>query len=313
MSEHKRLFLKQELEKLPQYEFVNDDMGCKVVCLFHNDTNPSGNINLDPYEERAPIGWFRCWSCGTSVPWADFAAKAGLRPIDGTRKSSDDYLDPSDSRDRLFAAEQAMYEHELKALEFFDFPMEEWRSVPTRVLTKLGCKYAFLDRTGKFYVWFPVMIEGDLKGYVKGELEKSDDPKALSYINAPGKWSHEFGLLYYDFAIKMMRRKGLKTIVLCEGPRDSIRLLRHGIPAMSVLGALNFGESKRFLLEKADIDNVIIFMDGDDAGKRATKLVYRVIKEHFNTRFIKLWDIEPDKDPFNCSNRVIRLVKKALV
>ena len=347
MNDKKYDFIVGELSTLARKEIDRD--GAKIVCPFHNDTNPSGNVCLDIEETRAPLGWFRCWSCKTSVPWSELADKLGLRKYTNNKKSDKDYVDPSRYRKGLLteqgdADSDEGFERDYKDLQFFDFQMEEWRGIPTASLEKLGCKFCYKDYTDSFYIWMPVYINKVLRGYVKAELEKPDpilktdrngkqwEMIPPSYVNAPGKWSSTYGLLFYDYAVKMMKRKDLKTIVLCEGPRDVIRLLRFGIPAMAVLGAANWNEKKRFQLEKTGAENVILFMDGDKAGKDATKMIYKDIKQHFNTKYMSLWKyakpmldkkgrkVRDEKgkvkmkgyDPFSCPKHFLETVKSNL-
>lgn len=352
MSKDKeREFLIGELNTLTRKEI--ERFGAKIVCPFHGDTNPSGNVNLDPEERNAPLGWFRCWSCKTSVPWSKLADTLGFRKYTNDKRAADDYVDPTKYRDGLMSQDEEegseddseAFQRDLTDLQFFEFQQDEWRDVPTALLTRVGCKFAYKAYNDAFYIWMPVLIDGELKGYVKAELEKPQpvtkrdrageeyEETGPSYINAPGKWSKVYGLLFYDYAVKLMRRKGLKTLVLCEGPRDSLRLLRYGIPAMSVLGAGNWNEKKRFQLEKTGAENLIIFMDGDDAGKAATKAIYKDVRKHFNTKYMSLWKHavpvltkkgkpklddkgEPvllEYDPFNCPMKYLSQVKKNLV
>lgn len=312
MSEKQRDHIVSELQSLQQKKRIDRDRAA-VICPFHNDTNPSGSINLDVTASRAPLGWFRCWSCQTSKPWNDYAKAVGLREWNpGPRNASDDYLDPSRFADELLTEEEQerVLEKEMEGLEFFDFQVETWREIPTSVLAKLGCKFVYHDLSGDFYVWMPVKVMGQLRGFVKAELEKPKDDRP-SYINSKGGWSNQYGLLFFDKAVAMMRRKGLRTITLCEGPRDVIRLLRAGIPAMAVLGAINWSEDKRFLLEKVgDIDNLVIMMDGDDAGIKATKRIYKDVKAHFNTMCVKLWKYRvPRPDPTRPKKQAYKLRK----
>lgn len=347
-NEKKRDFILGEISSLQIKEI--ERQGAKIVCPYHNDSNPSGNVNLDLEEARAPLGWFRCWSCKKSVPWDDLADTLGLRKYSNKKRTDEDYVNPSTYRNGLLNQtddeEEDGFERDHADLEFFDLTQDEWRTIPCSFLTKIGCEFVHKKYNDNFYVFMPVLIKGELRGYVKAELEKPDkvvkkDPKTgelysvtpPSYINAPGKWSREYGLLFYDYAVELMERKDLSTIVLCEGPRDVIRLLRFGIPAMAVLGAGNWNELKRFQLEKTGAENIIIFMDGDDAGKLATKVIYKDIKQHFNTKYMSLWkyaeplldkkgrEILDDKgrpkmmeyDPFNCPKKFLRQVKKNLI
>lgn len=347
-KEQEREFIIAELNSLPRKEI--ERFGAKIVCPYHNDTNPSMNVNLDVDEKTAPLGWARCWSCKTSKPWSDLADTLGLRKYNNKKKRSSDYVDPDRYRDGLLSTEDDKdvedgFQKDLDDLQFFDFQMETWREIPCDFLAKVGCKFAYKEYNDTFYVWMPVLINKKLRGYVKAELEKPEpvmkkDKKGElysvrppSYLNAPGKWSAKYGLLFYDYAVKLMLRKELKTIVLCEGPRDGLRLLRYGIPAMPVLGAGNWNEDKRFQLEKTGAENIIIFMDGDAAGHMATKIIYRDIKQHFNTKFMSLWKYATplvnkrgkpvldekgetkmlEYDPFSCPKKFLRQVKNNLI
>jgi 5S rRNA maturation endonuclease (ribonuclease M5) len=313
-----------------------------VCCPYHDDKNPSASINLND-KAPVPMGWFRCFggSCHKSVPWNTVAATLGLAQIGkNKRKRSEDYLNPEKFKDELLdeaKKSERGFEREMSEMEFFDFQDSEWRGVPRKLLERVGARLAYLDRTGDFYAWLPVMIEGELKGYVKGTLEKAEEGKS-SYFNASGTWSGQFGLLFYDFAIKMMRRKHLDTVVLVEGPRDALRLLRYGIPAMAVLGAINWNDEKRYTLERSGVGNVILFMDGDDAGIEATTKIYESCRTHFKVRRMALWKYRVPKlrangrqakkklgdgkykllwdnemDPGNCPIKYLKKVKNALV
>jgi 5S rRNA maturation endonuclease (ribonuclease M5) len=254
----------------------------------------------------------------------------------------EDYVDPKRFKDELLdaeATEETGFERELNEdLTFFEFQQEEWRGVKRELLEKTGCRLCYLDRTGEFYVWMPVMVQGEMKGYVKACLEKPEE--GPSYINASGKWSGQYGFLFYDYAVELAMRKGLNTVVLVEGPRDALRLLRYGIPAMAVLGALNWNEEKRYVLEQSGIENLILFFDGDDAGIAATKGIYKSVKTCFNIRKVmKLWRLrvpriskktgkqkrkkladgnyrllwDNELDPGNCPLKHLRTVRDALV
>lgn len=296
-----------------------------VICPFHNDKNPSGTVSLDDSEARVPLGWFRCWSCGTSVPWNDFANQTGLRKLSTKRESPDDYAKPERFKDMLVGPEEEEehhgWEEDYKNLQFKKWgDLTEWRSVKLKHLKMVGARLCYHKIRERKFLFIPVNVEGKLRGYVLAKLEKptpfEKDGETIippSYLNAPGKWSNEFGLIYLDTALELAREKGIESLVLCEGPRDAIRLLRYGIPAVSVLGALNWSEAKRMTLERSGIDNLILFMDGDSAGRKAAKGIYKDISMHFNTKVIKTWKIEPGADPFNCSRALLRRVRDKLV
>lgn len=337
MSTSKRDHIVNELSSLPVRNFKGTRV--EVVCPFHPDTKPSGTVNIDELGQRAPLGWFKCWACPASASWDKYSEAVGLRPFKkGSRKSSKDYMQAA-----RFAEELLKEEPEAKSikrqnrdLKRLDFPFDEWREVPVRVLQKLGCEYVYDPDKERNFVWMPVNILGELRGFVRAEITKPDE--GPSYVNAKGTWSRKYGLLFYDYAVRLMHKKGLSTIVLVEGPRDVIRMLRNGIPAMAVLGAENWDEEKRFTLEQADgIQNLILFFDGDDAGIRATKKIYKSVKQHFNTKYMSLWKYrrprldengeqefkemgnglkrllwDNELDPFKAPQKIINKVKSAL-
>ncbi len=281
-----------------------------VACPFHNDRTPSGGINLDIAESKAPLGWFRCFGCGTSVSWNDFATKAGLKKL-STNKNNTDYLSPESYREHLLGEEDSMsLEEQITKLEFFDFQIAKWRGFDTSFLETYGAKYCYYDTTGDFYVWFPVNVFKKLRGFVKAKIKKVKGE--TSFINASGKWSEKHGLLFFDEALELSKRLCKRTLVLCEGPRDALRCLEQGIPAVAVLGALNWNESKRLLLEKADYEKVILFFDGDEAGKLANKKVKTNLKTYFDIKQISLWKTSPGDDPFTCDIKYLKFIKRHL-
>jgi 5S rRNA maturation endonuclease (ribonuclease M5) len=340
MSESKRQKMIDELASVKNKRMSKTR--ATIVCPFHPDRNPSATVNLDLDNQRVPLGWFNCFACRKSVPWNTLAQTLGLKTIGKGKKNADDYVDPKRFKDELLdaeATEETGFERELNEdLTFFEFQQEEWRGVKRELLEKTGCRLCYLDRTGEFYVWMPVMVQGEMKGYVKACLEKPEE--GPSYINASGKWSGQYGFLFYDYAVELAMRKGLNTVVLVEGPRDALRLLRYGIPAMAVLGALNWNEEKRYVLEQSGIENLILFFDGDDAGIAATKGIYKSVKTCFNIRKVmKLWRLrvpriskktgkqkrkkladgnyrllwDNELDPGNCPLKHLRTVRDALV
>ncbi len=293
-----------------------------IQCPYHEDNTPSGGINIDA-TKTVPIGWFSCFGCNKSVPWNTLAKTLGLRQLKSRSQTSvrdSDYIDPSKLRNQLLGEEEDCTEEEeqkkikqdIESLDLFDFPPEvsKWRGFSTKFLARLGARYAYQDSSGEFLIWIPCMVNGQQVGYVKAFLEKV--PGRPSYKNSPGKWSRRSGLLFLDNSVKMMEDQGHKTVVLTEGPRDALRCIRHKIPAVSILGTKSWSEDKRMCLENAGVENVILFMDGDDAGRAATKLIIKTLKGCLGYKYINMWKYEKGWDPGNCPERFLNLVKASL-
>ncbi len=302
-----------ELRSLTIRKTVNKD-GAMLVCPFHTDRTPSGGVCLDVLETKAPLGWYRCFGCGVSVPWNELALKLGMKRFGkNLGKKSDDYLDPSNYKDLLFEEKDTVetLDEQIYKLEFMPFQFDKWRGFDTPFLESYGAKYCYDDDKGEFYVWFPVNVLGKLRGFVKAVIKKTKG--GISYLNSKGKWSEKYGLIFFDESKHLAETLGVKTLVLCEGPRDALRCIKHGIPAVAVLGALNWTDTKREKLEVAGYEKIILFFDGDAAGRKANKRIKENLKGYFETKQISLWKTNPGEDPFSCDIEFLNRIKRNLV
>jgi len=121
----------------------------------------------------------------------------------------------------------------------------------------------------------------------------------------------------------MMKKKGLNTIVLVEGPRDAIRLFRDGIPVAAILGTNNWTNAKRQILEAEEFDRVILLMDGDKAGKKAESELGPDLKKHMPTKIFPLWKVAEKLsekrgevvklDPNNMSDKLVEKLRDNLI
>jgi hypothetical protein len=292
-----------------------------------------------------------CLGCGKSVGWNDLARTLNLKLM-GKPKTlkAEHFSRPKEFKDELLKKGNKTNGSfsELEELRIqAKFPFKEWRGVDVQLLYAVGAQYVLHTGWNNMpFVFLPVLVNRKLRGYVKAKIEKPTDGKP-SYLNAKAdngfNWSRRWGLIYFDYAVELMKQRGLKTMVLCEGPRDSLRYLAQEIPAVSVLGALNWSAHKRELLEDAGVEKLILSFDGDDAGIKATKVVYKDVRHNFDTKYLALWkerrprweNIKPstkhvrqafkmqgDKkvllwenelDPFNMPERFVRAVEEELV
>lgn len=107
-------------------------------------------------------------------------------------------------------------------------------------------------------IWFPVVQWGSYAGYFGRRLDSVD---IMRYYNAPWMKSSEV-LFGFDAA----RSFHPKRVVVVEGPVDALKLLSHGVPAMSVMGVQNI--EKEQLLVAAGIEKVYVLFDADAAGQK---------------------------------------------
>jgi DNA primase len=330
-TQKKLEFVKTQLQ---QYAGQKKEMGetIFVLCPFHAEKTPSFRIFASS-TTKSP-GYGRCYGCGGKGHWDTIAPMLGLQPYK-REKPTEEYAnfnllptdaEPEEQYDGNFVQEEFKY-RDLP-------PNKKWREISTNLLIDLGAKvvnpispeYGLL----KPRLWLPVYINKELRGYIKARFRKH--PDWPSYINAKGSWSKTHGLFPFDYAIKVMRKTGTRTIVLVEGQRDALRLLAMGIPAMCILGTQSWSDTKAKLLELAGVRKLILMMDGDCAGREATKLLVPKVENMFKLKVLKLWKIKgspyiqfadednPTKaakkadvtlwDPGNCPEWILKKIKR---
>jgi 5S rRNA maturation endonuclease (ribonuclease M5) len=181
---------------------------------------------------------------------------------------------------------------------------DEWRSFTGKFLKQFKALKA-LDKYGKPVMVLPVMVGKDLVGGIKCRWQKREGQ--LSYINSKGRWTRESGLWPYDYVQRMKPR----CVWLVEGPRDAMRLLKYGIPALCMLGTQNWSEAKRDLVLALGVERVVSFTDGDKAGREAAYIIEDSFSDLIDLRLIKMWRLTKKLglkklDPFECPKKHLR-------
>ena len=143
--------------------------------------------------------------------------------------------------------------------------------------------------------------------------------KQMSYINMPGKWSEHCGLFLYNVARLMIRKGRLNFVVLVEGPRDALRLISLGIPAIAILGAQSFSARKAFHVSDLGVDFIYVMPDNDSGGSSMWKTVKTALSTaDASVRRLKLPREKDDSgkvikmDPFSAPRAVISNLKRFL-
>lgn len=296
-----------------------------VQCPFHDENSPSCSVNLSR-EADVPIGAFYCFGCGVFGGWNKFAAKAGLVSV---KKWQAFESDASGQIARFYKkAIEMMGQNNMSIQRLFDevgnavipWPKDrDWRSYSGKLIHRIG-GYCYNDTSrnfedgGELMLVFPVYTNGRYRGGVRAFFEKQKN--GLSYLTTKGDWVKSYGLLGYDY----MKKKDLydaKAIVLVEGPRDWLRLVKNKIPSMAILGANMFDDKKMQLLVALGIRKVFVLPDNDSAGKRMADGI-KVISERAGVpcEYLKLPRPKDEDgkvikiDPDNAKQKIIDQVKK---
>jgi 5S rRNA maturation endonuclease (ribonuclease M5) len=309
-------FFLNEIQKIPGRKIATSKR-VLVLCPFRQERTPSCSISLDTSYPRG-VGRIKCWGCGHKCDWNELAEKFGLSKMNGSR-ALPKYAPNID----MAEVRAKMLEEEATIKDFDLFPLQkDWRGFEKEFLTSMGARLCFYDKSDKFYVFFPVNVGGKEVGYFRAMIKKPEE--GPSYLNKKGEWVKKRGLFLFDEAIALMKKRKLRTIVLVEGPRDALRLMRDGIPTCAILGTQNWTTAKRHILEAAGVKRVIVMMDGDlknkhgeIPGKIASEKIVPGLRMYFDVKVYALWKLAAKKkkklDPCTAPDSVVAKVEKALI
>ena len=131
----------------------------------------------------------------------------------------------------------------------------------------------------------------DLKGRPLGHAGRRLNPEQIKQY---GKWKFPPGmskkdLLYNFHRVRSQLHKGL---VVVEGPWDVMRLAQLHIPTVALLG-VHLSHTQHDLLRR--IKRLILMLDGDDAGRKATIRIRKILEAVTQVKQVNLpTDMDPD-------------------
>jgi DNA primase len=171
---------------------------------------------------------------------------------------------------------------------------KKWRGFDGKLLHEIGGQFVIDRRTDEPHLMCVVKIHNKIVGGLKAILEKKYK-KQIAYITSPGTWVKDKGIFPFDHVKKMVKLKGFRFIILVEGPRDALRLIAEGLPAVAILGANNISKKKlNTILSIGNIQQIITMPDNDAGGT----LMHKLIKSELLELGIKpqRFNLTKDKD-----------------
>ena len=244
-------FVKQELNRL-NVNFKKAGDSYMMLCCFHRDhKTPSLSIKVEEGGQYPP-GTFNCLGCHESGSWNTLAARLGLSLWGKETEQDNFYVDKS--------IKEIKKEIEDSSLRLSKWD-RTWKRYDPAFLRKFQARKLTDSKTGMEYMWLPLNYGGDMQGYIRVRVsEKDQGPKyffspRMTKVLFPGDY-----LLKYQTPV----------IILVEGIADALRLVRYRMAAASILGTILLPTMKD-QLELMGVQTVITCLDGDKAGRRATK------------------------------------------
>lgn len=269
-----------------------------------------------------------CLGCGAKGRWNVWAPKAGLEamPEWEIRAASDlvingrSLVQDESGAHRKFPTLRAMMEA-VGRKSFIPWPNDvEWRGYGGKMLGDFGAVLQMPPGADLPVCFLPVKIRRSYVGGVAGYLEKRSG--RTSYLTTRGSWVKDVGLLGYDIARKLIFEHELRYVVIAEGPRDMLRLLSEGIPAVAGLGTKTWTDNKQKLIEGIGVSHAYGMADNDKAGDemmrdmrasfRGSPVRYRSIKlPKDKDKKGKLIKLDPDCCPVGLMDEIMDMLEDA--
>jgi DNA primase len=182
---------------------------------------------------------------------------------------------------------------------------QPWRTVSGKLLRKINAGTMYDVQLKRIFVYLPCKVNNTVVGFIRANVVKQGK---ANYFNSDGAWTFKRGLFPYDFVKGMIRKRKYRTVVLVEGPRDALKCIQYGIPAIACLGASNWSDMKTELilaLTELNVDTVITAFDPDEAGVKLTSTVYAALKDEIKVRQFKFpEDVDPGSMPKDIAVRL---------
>lgn len=293
----------KELAKvLHYYGMLEGDSEFKIVCPFHEDTEPSMVINLDS-------GIYYCFGCGKSgdafsfvknlYPKRDGVAclRKYFRILKSMKVKQLKYVrhkvhKPS-SKQALVEAED--YYFGLKTINWLkdDSPEREYMRQRGFLPSSLNACTAKLTYNTSYPLVFPMFDMGVFKGWVCRTTVKRIEEKR--------KYLYNTGFSRRD---TLVGDYNAKVVVLVEGYMDRLKLIQFGVKhAVAILG-WKVTEQQVTKLKGAGVELIISALDNDICGKKGT----RYLKKFFDVvRFKFPHDV---KDPGDLTREQFKKAKR---
>lgn len=287
MSEDVHQIILEEIGKIPGHKkFAGESVQVCCPLPSHYDNSPSCGIFVQPGME-IPLGFFHCFGCGAKGPWNELAREAGLRQIEGWKLKDADrtsvsglgmLLNKTSNKIQTYRTLDRLMK-ELKRSSYIEWPAHtEWRSFPGKLVQDAGglmnyqvFSFGNRESDGDNVCFFPCTSGKRYIGGIAAYMQKQMN--GTSYLNSQGDWAKKKGLFPLNLVKDCLKKYKLKYVFLVEGPRDALALLSHGIPALAVLGAEQFSETKMIMIENLGVSHVFSMMDNDDGGTLAKKRI----------------------------------------
>ncbi len=288
-----------------------------VCCPFHHEKVPSCGIYVSLVKPES-LGRFHCFGCNKSGQWNEFATQTNLTPIAEWKNKHVQNTDIVDANmeESLLGSSSLTVNGILKQMgcpEAQPWPEHlDWRGFPGKVISRAGGYIALDNYIDSVQLVFIVRYAGQVRGGVKAVYERVTKNQP-GFITSRGPWVSKYGLLFLDQARTILQKREYNFVFLVEGPRDALRLLCNGIPAVAALGAATMTSSKALMLSSLGVDRVYVMPDNDEGGKTFWRTAKKALTGIVPAKRISLPESDKKIDPGNMSHKLLEELVDLLV
>jgi DNA primase catalytic core len=131
------------------------------------------------------------------------------------------------------------------------------------------------------------------------------------YVNSPNTNIYKKGEVLFGFN-NFLSEIGKGTLFIVEGYLDCVMMYQAGIKNVSAIGATVLTDAHIDLLQKNEIKNIVICLDGDEGGRKGVKLALERLTKYKYFK-IRIMELPQDQDPdtFIRANGAEEFIKQA--
>jgi len=297
-------FILTELERHGiEYEIHRDFI--HVSCPFHEHSGQKKKLGFS-----RSSGGMNCWVCGKKGHFNEYAELMKL----GKLKEDDGRL-----QDFNFIKQEIERIHKKsnREPENPDFvrpwDREHWRGLAKDFLDTIPSYLWFDEQSKADRILWPIFMNGEFRGCTSARIRPTDSFVLPKTRNLGGMDSAR---VLFPFDHPLVRES--KAVVLVEGQFDALRLLYHGIPAVSIMGTGSWDRCKLTFLGARKIERLVLAFDGDLPGEKMTDEVESQAASMFDVRVLPFPNPDDEElargikaiDPGNCKRKYLKLLKR---
>lgn len=298
-------------------EFTQKGSQIRLLCPFHDDTDPSLSITTTD-TDQAKANTYHCFGCGAKGSVIDFEAeisKVDLRAAAETVASVSG-CDLAPRKTKKKAAPQKRGERpgaaqaEKGARAPADPPAPADAAPADLPATNSPLNFALnldfgheavlrrLDEEAAEFFGVGVANRGSMKDRICIPIHNADG-ELVAYA---GRWPDEdtpdgedkyrfpprFNKLAELYNLHRLQPK-TQHIVLVEGFFSAMRLHQLGVPVVALMGTA-ISEQQVTLLRRHGVKSVLVLLDGDEPGRKANEAVGLCLVRHLFARVVQMPD-----------------------